>query len=146
MHELLQWSKRLCFCIFDWSKKKDESTNWCFGSRARAFALLTALRNQFLLTQISKHIIKFWWLELCPFFILKLVHLRSKPESTSWCFGARAGALCNYGQTKTKCKKTFRTLSAWVDLGVGIVCPFFVFMIVHSFGQSLSERAGSLEH
>ena len=48
-------------------------------STSSCFALLTALTNQFLLTQISKHIIKFWWLKLCPFFILKLVHLRSKP-------------------------------------------------------------------
>ena len=27
---------------------------------------------------------------------------RSKPVSTSWCFGARAGASCNYEQSKTK--------------------------------------------
>ena len=30
---------------------------------------------------------------------------RSKPVSTSWCFGARAGASCNYEQSKTKWKR-----------------------------------------
>ena len=32
------------------------------------------------------------------------------------------------------------------DLSKGIVCLFFVFLIAHSFGQSLKARAGALEH
>ena len=35
---------------------------------------------------------------------------------------------------------------AQADLSKGIVCLFFVFLIVHSLGQSLKARAGALEH
>ena len=37
-------------------------------------------------------------------------------------------------------------LAAQADLVLGIVCPFFVFMIVYSLGQSLKAQAGDLEH
>ena len=37
-------------------------------------------------------------------------------------------------------------MAVWGDLSLRIVCPFFVFMIVHSLGQSLKARAGALEH
>ena len=35
---------------------------------------------------------------------------------------------------------------AQADLSKGIVCLFFVFLIVHSLGQSLKAQAGALEH
>ena len=71
---------------------------------------------------------------------------RSKPVSTSWCFGARAGASCNYEQSKTKWKRHLEHCLWYGSLGrpkFGQCLLFFVFMIVFSLGQSLQARAGA---
>ena len=39
---------------------------------------------------------------VCSFCFYDCLLFRLKPVSTSWCFGARDGALCNYEQTKNK--------------------------------------------
>ena len=88
-----------------------ESTSLCFGARAGALC-----NHEQSKTKLKRHLEHCLWYgsigrakfghclplfcfyDWCPLF-------RSKPVSTSWCFGARAGALWIFEQSKTKWKR-----------------------------------------
>ena len=99
------------FCFHDCSlfRSKPVSTSWCFGARAGASCNYEQSK-----TKWKRHLEHCLWYGslgrpmygplVCPFFS-DCSLFRSKPVSTSWCFGARAGALWIFEQSKTKWKR-----------------------------------------
>ena len=100
------------FCFHDCSlfRSKPVSTSWCFGARAGASCNYEQSK-----TKWKRHLEHCLWYgslgrpkfgHCLPLFCFHDCSLfRLKPVSMSWCFGARAGASCNYEQSKTKWKR-----------------------------------------